>query len=51
MSRLGLNGGTAFSDTVTSAPLRGFRPTRASRFLTAKPPKLQAFAVEIQPKD
>src|SRR5215218_4881335 len=32
MSLLVLNTGTTFSDTATSAPLRGFRPVRASRF-------------------
>src|SRR3954468_19720125 len=39
ISLLVLNVGTTFSDTATSPPLRGFRPVRASRFLTANTPK------------
>src|SRR4051812_9979404 len=39
MSRLVLNVGTTFSDTAISTPLRGFRPVRASRVLTANTPK------------
>ncbi len=34
-----LKNGTAFSSTSTEAPVRGLRPSRASRFLTEKAPK------------
>ena len=39
MSRLVLNIGTAFSDTGTWVPSRGFRPVRALRRLTRNMPK------------
>src|SRR4051812_36868176 len=39
MPRLVLKVGTIFSGTATLVPLRGFRPVRASRFLTANTPK------------
>src|SRR3954447_5504379 len=39
MFRLVLKVGTTFSDTATLVPLRGFRPVRASRVLTANTPK------------
>src|SRR5215203_935893 len=45
ISRLVLNVGVTISDTGTSAPLRGFRPVRAPRILTANTPKTRLHTI------
>src|SRR3546814_2461292 len=46
-----LKKGTCFSDKLTAAPVRGLRPTRASRRLTEKAPKPRSSTRSPRPEE